>query len=40
MDRFPKDWQEVVQYDAVKGEKHIADVLTAHGLVADFSAPL
>ena len=34
-DRFPPDWQEVVHYDPVTGEKHIADVKTPHGLVVE-----
>ena len=33
--KFPKDWQEFIQHDH-KGEKHIADVRTAHGLVIEF----
>lgn len=32
---FPADWQEIVQR-ADNGEKHIADVKTAHGLVVEF----
>ena len=34
-DRFPLDWQEVVHFDPVTGEKHIADVKTPHGLVVE-----
>lgn len=32
---FPADQQEVVQYDSVTGEKHIADVKTAAGVVIE-----
>lgn len=32
---FPLDWQEVIGHDA-SGEKHIADIRTAHGLVIEF----
>lgn len=35
-DRFPEDWQEVVQYEPLTGEKHIADVRTEHGVVVEF----
>lgn len=35
-DRFPKDWQEVIQNDATTGERHIADVRTDHGVVVEF----
>ncbi|WP_244864291.1 competence protein CoiA family protein [Pseudomonas sp. St386] len=35
-DRFPKDCQEVIQYDALTGEKHISDVRTEHGVVVEF----
>lgn len=34
-DEFPLDWQEKIQH-AQSGEKHIADVQTAHGLVIEF----
>lgn len=34
-DEFPKDWQEIVQR-APDGEKHIADVKTAQGVVVEF----
>ena len=34
-DRFPDDWQEVLQY-AENGEKHTADVKTADGYVLEF----
>ena len=34
--RFPLEWQEVVLFDQVTGEKHIADVRTPHGLVIEF----
>ena len=33
---FPCEWQEVVQFDSYTNEKHIADVLTNHGLVIEF----
>lgn len=33
--KFPKSWQEVVQFDA-SGEKHIADIRTESGLVLEF----
>jgi hypothetical protein len=32
---FPKEWQEVIRY-AEDSEKHIADVLTAGGMVLEF----
>lgn len=32
---FPDHWQEVIQHDG-KGEKHIADVRTEHGLTIEF----
>lgn len=35
-DKFPREWQEYVQYDPQTGEKHIADVRTSHGLVIEF----
>lgn len=34
-DNFPKDWQEVVQFDGA-GEKHIADVKTESGWILEF----
>ncbi len=34
-DNFPKEWQEVVQFDE-SGEKHIADVKTESGVVIEF----
>lgn len=34
-DHFPKDWQEVI-HPAEDGEKHIADVKTAHGWALEF----
>jgi hypothetical protein len=34
-DRFPKEWQEVVQQDR-NGERHIADVKTDRGRVLEF----
>lgn len=33
---FPATWQEIFLPDARTGEKHIADVKTSHGLVAEF----
>jgi len=35
-DKFPKEWQEVIHFDPLTGEKHIADVKTPHGLVIEF----
>lgn len=35
-DKFPKEWQEVINYDSVTGEKHIADIKTDTGLVIEF----
>ncbi len=35
-DKFPSAWQEKIQHDVPSGEKHIADVCTAHGLVIEF----
>ncbi|SEP37287.1 competence protein CoiA [Pseudomonas sp. Snoq117.2] len=34
--QFPSDWQETILHDTTKGEKHIADVKTAHGVVVEF----
>lgn len=34
-DQFPVEWQETVCEDG-NGERHIADVLTSHGLVIEF----
>jgi competence protein CoiA len=34
--RFPKEWHEVVLFDSVTNEKHIADVKTRRGLVIEF----
>ncbi|MBB4397966.1 competence protein [Bradyrhizobium sp. ERR14] len=34
--RFPADWQEVIQQDEQSAERHIADVRTQHGLVIEF----
>ena len=34
-DCFPKDHQEVVHIDDATGERHIADVKSASGLVVD-----
>lgn len=33
---FPADWQEVIQYDDVTGEKHIADIRTDQGIAIEF----
>lgn len=33
---YPTDWQEVIIPDEKTGEKHIADVRTAHSLVIEF----
>ncbi|HRK61716.1 MAG TPA: competence protein CoiA family protein [Candidatus Omnitrophota bacterium] len=33
---FPKEWQEHIHADSVTGEKHIADIKTASGLVIEF----
>lgn len=33
---FPAECQEYIQHDGKSGEKHIADVRTAHGLVIEF----
>jgi len=39
--QYPNDWQEIVQFDPVTGEKHIADIKTASGLVIEFqNSPL
>ena len=35
-DKFPKEWQEVINYDSVTGEKHVADIKTDTGLVIEF----
>jgi competence protein CoiA len=32
---FPADWQEVVHFDTITGEKHIADVKTDKGFVIE-----
>lgn len=34
--KFPLEWQEIVLSDPQSGERHIADVRTAHGLVIEF----
>lgn len=34
--RFDLSWQEVIGYDEVSGEKHIADIRTPQGLVIEF----
>ncbi|RVD56165.1 competence protein [Mesorhizobium sp. M2D.F.Ca.ET.185.01.1.1] len=33
--QFPSEWQEIIQRDE-KGEKHVADVMTANGQVIEF----
>lgn len=33
---FPKDWQEVIYFDELTGEKHIADVKTSNNMVIEF----
>jgi len=33
---YSAEWQEIVLFDKVTGEKHIADVRTAHNLVIEF----
>lgn len=33
---FPFEWQEVIQFDRLTNEKHIADVRTDKGLVVEF----
>lgn len=33
---FPKEWQEVVAFDEITGEKHIADIKTNMGLIVEF----
>ena len=35
-DLFPQECQEVIKYDDVSGEKHIADVYTKDGIVIEF----
>ena len=35
-ERFPEDWREVVHFDELTGEKHIADVKTPSGVVVEF----
>lgn len=34
--KFPHEWQEVIQHDTQTGEKHIADIRTDHDLVIEF----
>ena len=34
--KFPLDSQEVIQFDLLTNEKHIADVKTSHNLVIEF----
>lgn len=33
---FPIEWQEIIQFDKLSNEKHIADVRTDKGLVVEF----
>jgi len=33
---FPADWQEVILFDEITNEKHIADIRTKHGLIIEF----
>lgn len=33
---YPIEWQEVILSDEITGEKHIADIRTAHSLVIEF----
>lgn len=33
---FPEEWQEVVAFDEITGEKHIADIKTNTGMVIEF----
>lgn len=35
-ERFPEDWREVVHFDELTGEKHVADVKTSHAIVVEF----
>ncbi len=34
--KFPTEWQEIIHFDTNTGEKHIADVKTAKGVVIEF----
>jgi len=34
--RFPNQWQEIIKYDKLTGEKHIADICTNGELVVEF----
>lgn len=33
---FPVSWQEIIKYDEITGEKHIADVCTEKGFILEF----
>lgn len=33
---YPDEWQEVIHFDPITGEKHIADVKTGAGIVIEF----
>lgn len=33
---FPEKWQEIIRYDSLTKEKHIADVMTPQGFVLEF----
>lgn len=35
-DNFPKEYQEIIQYNYITGEKHVADVKTETGIVLEF----
>jgi len=35
-DKYPIEWQEVIHFDEISGEKHISDVKTATGLIIEF----
>ena len=34
--KFSHEWQEVIRFDDQSSERHIADVMTEHGLVIEF----
>lgn len=35
-DYFPKDWQEIVHFDSLTNEKHVADIKTDKGVYIEF----
>jgi len=40
-DNFPKEWQEIVHFDEMSGEKHVVDIKTDKGTVIEFqNSPL